>query len=158
MRKFMMVLVCCGLTSCNFWDSQEKKTQELIEKQLGEIDWNDVDAYPIFEDCDENWTQTRQRECFENGIIAHFSKTLREYEFILKEGVDPVVQVDFLIDITGKIVVLHIEKDAAIDQQMPEFDSNIRESLLRIPPLEPAIKNRIPVKAKFRIPIILKRN
>lgn len=158
MRKFVMVLILCGLTSCGFFDSNEKKTQELVQKELDAIDWNDVDAYPIFEDCDENWTQIEQRECFENRLLEHFSKTLSEFEFILKEGVNPIVQVDFLVDTDGKIIVLDIEKDAAINQQMPEFDGIISQSLLRIPPLAPAIKNRIPVKAKFRIPIVLNVN
>lgn len=158
MRKFVMVLILCGLTSCGFFDSNEKKTQELVQKELNAINWNDVDAYPIFEDCDENWTQSKQRECFENGLLEHFSKTLYEFEFILKEGVNPRVQVDFLVDIDGKIIVLDIEKDGAIDEQMPEFDEIISQSLLKIPPLAPAIKNRIPVKAKFRIPIVLNVN
>lgn len=158
MRKFVIVLVLCGLTSCGFFESKEEKTQKLVQKELNEIDWNAVDAYPIFENCDENWTQTKQRECFENGLLEHFSKTLSEFEFVLDEGIDPIVQVDFLVDEEGKITVTRIEKDRAIDRQMPEFDGIIRQSLLRIPPLAPAIKNRIPVKAKFRIPIVLNVN
>lgn len=158
MRKFVMILVLCGLASCGFFESKEEKTQKRVQKELDAIDWNAVDAYPIFEDCDENWTQTKQRECFENGLLEHFSKTLNEFEFILDEGIDPTVQVDFLVDEEGKITVTHIEKDTAIDRQMPEFDGIIRQSLLRIPPLAPAIKNRIPVKAKFRIPIVLNVN
>lgn len=153
-----MVLVLCGLSSCVLFESKEKKTQDLVTKELDAIDWNNVDAYPIFEDCDENWTQTKQRECFENGLLEHFSKTLNTFEFVLKKGVDPTVQVDFIVDTEGKIIVFDIEKDAAIDEQMPEFDNIISQSLLRVPTLAPAIKNRVPVKAKFRIPIVLKVN
>ena len=158
MRKFLMVLVLWGLSSCNLFDSQEKKTQELIQKELAEIDWNEVDAYPIFEFCDETLPKTEQRECFENGLLEHFSKTLQEFEFILKPGVDPTVIVDFLVDEKGKITIIEIEKDSTINKQMPEFDGIVRQSLKRIPPLAPAIKERIPVKAKFRIPIVLKAN
>ena len=156
MRKFVIVMVLCGLASCKLFDSSEKKTQELIEKQLGEIDWNEVDSYPLFEDCDENLTKTAQRECFENELLKHCSKTLNEFEFILEPGIDPIVIVDFLVDKDGRIAIIAIEKDSAIDKQMPEFEGIIRQSLKRMPPLAPALKRAIPVKAKFRIPIALK--
>lgn len=158
MPKLVPILVLCGLTSCSFFESKEEKTRKQVQRQLEQIDWNTVDAYPIFEECDENWPQTQQRECFENGLLAHFSDTLKEFDFVLDEGIDPTVQVDFLVDEKGKITVTHIEKDTAIDRQMPEFDGIIRQSLLRMPPLAPAIKNRIPVKTKFRIPIVLNVN
>ncbi len=158
MRKFVMVLIVCGLTSCDFFDSKEKKTRELVQKELNEIDWNEVDAYPIFEFCDETLTKTEQRECFENGLLEHFSKTLNEFEFVLESNTDPTVIVDFLVDRDGRITIIEIEKDSAINKRMPEFDGIIRQSLKRMPPLAPAIKERIPVKAKFRIPIVLKVN
>ena len=158
MRKFMLVLVLCGFTSCNFFDSKEKKTQELVQKELNEIDWNDVDSYPLYDDCDENLTKTAQRECFENELLKHCSKTLKEFEFILDSDIDPSVLVDFLVDKNGRISILDIEKDTAIDKQMPEFEEIIRQSLRRMPPLEPALKRGIPVKAKFRIHIVLKVN
>lgn len=158
MRKWVTVLVLCGLASCGLFESKERKTQKLVQKELDEMDWNSVDAYPIFEECDENWTQTKQRECFENGLLEHFSETLSGFDFILDEQIDPTVQVDFLVDEKGKVTVTRIEKDTAIDRLMPEFDEIIRQSLVRIPPLAPAIKNRIPVRAKFRIPIVLNVN
>lgn len=158
MRKFVMLLVFCGLASCNSKDAHEKKTQALIEKQLGEIDWNAVDSYPLFEDCDENLTKTGQRECFEKELLKHCKKTLNEFEFILDPGVDPIVIVDFLVDKDGRIAIIAIEKDSTIDKQMPEFEEIIRLCLKRMPPLAPALKRAIPVKAKFRIPIVLNRN
>lgn len=158
MRKFVMVMVLCGLTSCGLFESKEEKTRELIQKELNAIDWNDVDAYPIFEFCDETLSKMEQRECFENGLLEHFAKTLNEFEFVFEPVEDPTVIVDFLVDKDGKITIIEIEKDSTISQQMPEFDGIVRQSLKRIPPLAPAIKNRIPVKAKFRIPIVLKTN
>ena len=158
MHKFIMVLVLCGMTSCDFFESQERKTQELIQKELSEIDWNEVDSYPLFEDCDENSSKTLQRECFENELLKHCSKTLDAYEFILDADIDPTVIVDFLVDKDGRITIIDIEKDPKINKQMPEFEGIIRQSLKRMPPLAPALKRGIPVKAKFRIPIVLKTN
>lgn len=158
MQRLTLLVFLCLTSSCDLFVSKDEKTQELVNKELLAIDWNDVDAYPIFEDCDETLTKTEQRECFENGLLKHFSEALKEFEFVLEPDVDPKVIVDFLVDKEGRIAIIEIRKDPAINKQMPEFDGIISQSLKRIPPLAPAIKNRIPVKAKFRIPIILNSN
>ena len=86
MPKLLTVLLLCGLASCTFFESKEKKTRELVQKELREIDWNDVDAYPIFEFCDETKSKLEQRKCFEKGLLEHFSKTLNEFEYIFTKS------------------------------------------------------------------------
>ena len=155
MPKIWAILIICSFSSCDFFQSKNAKTQELINQEMLNIDWNDVDNYPLFEDCDETLTKTGQRECFERELLDHFSAILREFEFVLSQDIDSTVYVDFMIDKGGRISVLEIEKDNAIDLQMPEFDGIIIQSLKGLPPLAPALKRGIPVKAKFRIPIVL---
>lgn len=155
MQRLFVLIFLCLATSCNLFTSKDKKTQELVDKELQEIDWNNVDNYPLFENCDETLTKTGQRECFESELLKHCGKSLREFEFLLDDAVDRTVLVDFLVDKDGRITVVDIQKDAAIDKQMPEFDGIIRQSLKNMPPLAPALKRGIPVKAKFRIPIVL---
>ena len=146
------------MTSCELFVSKDEKTQELVNKELLEIDWNDVDSYPLFEDCDENLTKSAERECFEKELLKHCSQTLNEFEFKLDSKIDPTVIVDFLVDKNGRIMIVAIEKDSVIDREMPEFDRIVRQSLKNVPSLAPALKRGIPVKAKFRIPIVLKSN
>lgn len=155
MRKLWAILIICSFISCDLFKSKDKKTQELINQEMLGIDWNDVDNYPLFENCDEILTKTVQRDCFERELLDHFSAILQEFEFVLNGDIDPTVYVDFIIDKEGRISVLDIEKDRAIDVQMPEFDGIIIQSLKGLSPLAPALKRGIPVKAKFRIPIVL---
>ncbi len=156
MQRITILVLLCLMTSCDLFTSTDKKTQELVNKELLEIDWNDVDSYPLFETCDENMTKTGQRECFENELLKHCAETLNEFDFVLESDINPTVIVDFLVDKDGRIDIIDIEKDSAINKQMPEFDGIIRQSLKNMPSLAPALKRGIPVKAKFRIPIVLK--
>ena len=158
MRKFLAILVLYSSFSCDLFVSKEKKTQKLVNQEILAIDWNDVDNYPLFENCDESTSKTSQRECFESELLTHFSATLIEFEFVIDPEVNKTVFVEFLIDHEGKISVIHIEKDKAIDKEMPEFDGIISQSLRNLPPLAPALKRGIPVNAKFRIPIVLDSN
>lgn len=158
MRKFLTILLLCSCLSCGLFESKEAKTQKLVNKEMLTIDWNDVDNYPLFENCDESTSKTMQRQCFERELLNHFSATLQEFEFVIDPDTNTTVYVDFLIDQEGKITVVDIEKDKGIEKTMPEFDGIISQSLRNLPPLAPALKRGIPVRAKFRIPIVLNTN
>ncbi|WP_236262795.1 energy transducer TonB [Aggregatimonas sangjinii] len=156
MRQLFILLTMCSLASCGFFTSKEEKTAELVNEQLQQIDWSDVDNYPLFENCDETVSKLSQRRCFEKELLKHCSKTLMEYDYHLNTETNPKVLVDILVDQDGRISVLAIQKDSVIDVQIPEFDKNVTQAIKNIPPLAPALKRGIPVKAKFRIPIVLK--
>ncbi len=155
MKYFLSYCLLVLFASCELFVSKEKKTQELVNKEMLEIDWNDIDSYPLFENCDETLTKMVQRECFEQEVLTHCAKNLKDVEFTLLSGADSIIQVDFLVDQEGRISILEIQKDPAIDTQMPNFDQLIEQSLQKMPSLAPALKRGIPVKAKFRIPILL---
>ncbi|MEO9891675.1 hypothetical protein [Aurantibacter sp.] len=155
MRKIFFLLFLCLMSSCGWLTSKEKKTQELVQQELLEIDFNEVDTYPLFENCDETLTKNGQRQCFEREVLANCAKILNQYRFVLKANTDKNVLVDFLVDQNGEVSVLRIQKDNSIDELMPEFNQLITQGLEELPPLAPALKRGIPVKAKFRIPIIL---
>ncbi|MGB5388271.1 MAG: hypothetical protein WBN20_15935 [Eudoraea sp.] len=155
MRKLLILSCLCLLSSCDLFTSTEVKTQQLADKELQAINWNDVDQYPLFDVCDEAVSKSAQRECFENTLLLHFSKTLEEFEFILDNDVEERVYVDFIVNKDGKVAVLNIEKNRIIQEQIPEFDGIISRSLKSLPPVEPALKRGIPVNTKCRIPIVL---
>ncbi len=155
MKRFLSLFFVLLLGSCSFFESKEKRTQKLINDELRQIDWNAVDSYPYFYSCDESATKTAQKACFETTLIAHFQKTLNEFEFTLSDKKSATVEVIFIIDTTGQIKVTNIEKDASVLKQMPEFDGVITQSLKNLPKLAPAIKRGIPVNTKYRIPVQL---
>ncbi|MCJ7466195.1 MAG: hypothetical protein MUO53_05820 [Maribacter sp.] len=155
MRKFWVIGLVCAFVSCDFFESKDKKARELVNQEMRNIDWNEVDNYPLFEACDETLTKQDQKVCFENELTSHLAATLEEFEYILDADINPTVYVDFVIDGEGKISVLNIEKDTKIDLEMPEFDGIITQSLKGVPKISPALKRGIPVRTKFRIPIVL---
>lgn len=145
----------CLFASCKWFDSRETRTRKLVQAELKSIDWNDVDQYPLFSDCDETNAKEAQKNCFEQTLLLHFSSTLHDFEFVLDQEVDDVIYVDFLVDREGAISVLDIERNDAVQDQIPEFNGVITQSLKSLPRLAPALKRGIPVNAKFRIPLVL---
>ena len=159
MRKILFILIICGLASCTLFESTDKKTQKLVEEGLLQIDWSEVDDYPLFSVCDETVSKEKQKHCFEEKLILHLSKDLREFQLISEKEIKEVIYLDFIVDKTGTISIANIENKEAIGNQITEFNSRIEESLNSLPRIEPALKKfeskGIPVSAKFRIPIFL---
>lgn len=155
MRK-VAILVCFGLlASCNWFVSKEEKTQELVKEEMRQINFNEVDRYPLFGDCDEMMEKEAQLECFKTTLLSHYTAILKEFEFELDTDVNAMVYVDFLVDRNGEISVLEVGRNGEIDKQIPEFQSILIQSLKGLPPLLPALKRGVPVSSKFRIPIQL---
>lgn len=158
MKRYVYFLLFILISSCSFFESKQKRTQELINEELRHIDWNSVDSYPFFYTCDETATKAQQKICFEETLISHFQETLNDFEFTLTDKESETAAVIFVIDTLGRINVITIEKDASVLTQMPEFDGVITQSLKNLPKLAPALKRGIPVNTKYRIPVQLNTN
>lgn len=158
MRKIAVLCGLCLMVSCDWFSSREANTRKLVDKELSGIDWNDVDQYPLFTECDEVVAKTAQRECFENTLLKHLAMTLQDFEFVLNQDFEDTIYVDFLVDREGQLSVLEIQENEAVREQIPEFNGVISQSLNSLPKLEPALKRGIPVNAKFRIPLVLNTN
>ena len=150
------ILYCIFLfISCNWFVSREEKTQKLVNQEMHDINWNEIDKYPLFDNCDELRSKKGQRKCFEETFILHFSVIINEFKFESNSDINDTVNVDFLIDRNGELSILNIEKNTKIKNQIPGFNAIIIQGFKELPAIAPALKRGIPVATKFRIPIVL---
>lgn len=155
MRKLLTIFILCGLTSCSLFESKDEKTQKLVDNEMLQIDWSDVDDYPLFSDCDETVSKALQKTCFEEKLLLHLSKDLQEFQLTSETEIKDVVFLDFKIENDGSITIVNIENKEIFGSQMEKFEAKVVSSLKSLPSIEPALKRGIPVSAKFRIPIFL---
>ena len=155
MHKLWVFSFLVILGSCNLFTSKEEKVQELVDIQMQDINWNDVDTYPMFANCDENSEKAIQKGCFEATFLKHFSSALEGTDFIKEATNGGSMVLHFSVDNAGTITVLSIEKDSVMEAQFPEFMERIAKILTEIPELKPAVKQAIPVRVKFTLPITL---
>jgi hypothetical protein len=158
MRKVAVLACFCLFTSCDWFTSKEEKTQELVNEEMRNINFNEVDRYPLFDTCDEMLDKTGQLNCFQNTLITQYTETLEDFEFQFVSDINTIIYVDFMVDHKGEISVLEVQRNEDIENQIPEFRSIITQSLKGLPPLSPALKRGVPVSSKFRIPIIVNSN
>lgn len=130
----------------------------MVAREMERIDWNAVDHYPLFEECDELMTRPTQKNCFENKITTHLRERIKTYNFELQDSIRAVVYLDLLVDREGIIKIADLEQNDQISAQIPDFNRLMQREINALPQVEPALKQGVPVNVKFRIPIVLNAN
>lgn len=155
MRKFFFLLILASFTSCNYFQSQGAQTEELINQELLAIDWNDVDQYPLFENCDETATKQVQKECFQVNMLNYFATSFEDIEFEVDKDLNDTLYIDFLIDEHGFITVLEIQEKDNVKKVLPQLRDELSKRLNDLTTVAPALKRSTPVSVKFRLPLVL---
>ncbi len=156
MRKAIALFLVSLCFSCQYFEKKVPNEKELLEKQLKEINWNEVDEYPSVADCEKLTDETQRKQCF--------------FEF-LTTTIQQKLAVDTLSTLFPKLDTIEVKVTVFPNSTMefkPQFtkdsvaydtikiDSILRIRLVNFPKVNPAIKRGIPVKTKFVLPVIIK--
>lgn len=148
----LLSLLCC---SCNFLEKSKVSEEELVQQKMAEINLNEVDAYPLFNDCDENQSKDIQKQCFEQHITALFSQLIANQQFEVEEDIHDTLYIYLKVDREGKIFYEKSEKSNVLAHAFPKLDSILSAETALLPNIYPAKKRSIQVATKFKLPIII---
>lgn len=130
--------------------------KELLDKQLKEINWNEVDEYPSVTDCEKLMDANQRKQCFFEFLTATIQQKL---------AIDTLSTLFPKLDtIEVKVTVFpnsNMEFEPQFSKDSVAYDTIKIDSILRIrlvdfPKVNPAIKRGIPVKTQFVLPVIIK--
>lgn len=154
MQRWWFLIFLLFLGSCNYFMSKEEQSKKMVSDELMAIDWNDVDQFPLFDECDEMAQKTEQRSCFEREMLKRFVEAFSDTVYEVDEEINDTLFVDFEVDEDGFVNIKEIEESNSIEQVVPGFRDEIRNRLRDLTVI-PAHKRGINVKIKFRLPIVL---
>ena len=146
--SIIMVTYSCDFISPNQTTLRNTALLDTI------IDYNDVDVYPLFMDCNNCDSSEKQNLCFEMELIRRLQKITSKTSLGISGELSDTIMVDILVDTEGKISIVKIHKGPAIEQQIPELDSLLFKSFAALPvAVQPSLKRGIPVNSMFKLPI-----
>lgn len=158
MQRWLYLAIFLLLASCQYFLSQEERTQQLVDKELMAIDWDDVDQYPLFTACDEDVSKSEQKYCFEARLMEHVAKAFEDLEINVDHELNETVFVDLKIDEHGFITVLNVTEGKGLAQQLPNFGEEVSKRLNDLTTVAPALKQGTPVSITMRLPLVLNTN
>lgn len=130
--------------------------KELLQKELKAINWKEVDEYPSFVDCDKLEEKTQRQQCFFDYLTQLIQEKLHADTLsVLYPELDTIeVKVTVFPDSRMQFEPQFPKDSVAYDTI--KIDSILHARLVGFPKVNPAIKQGIPVKTQFILPVIIK--
>ena len=154
-RLVILISVLTVTISCDFISPEKTALRNTMALDTV-IDYNEVDVYPLFMDCNNCDTSEKQNLCFEMELIRQLQKITLDIELGANDQIRDTVMVDILVDTEGKISISEIHKSEYILEALPELDSLLYQSIAELPAtVQPSLKRGIPVNSMFKLPIVV---
>jgi len=130
-------------------------SDDVLQEELKEIDWADIDTYPAFTACDDKIEKSEQKSCFEAQLFSSLQEKLTSVPWVTSESIKDTIYLPLTIDTLGIIQLGRIEIDSLIQKSFPKLDSLIHRGITDLPTPAPAYKRGIPVQVKFTMPLVV---
>ncbi len=156
MRSIVFLLILLLATSCNYFEKKKVYPEDLLEEELQTFNWNEVDTYPTFSNCDSITVKEDSKACFQNTIIGSVNQFLEAQNIVVSNDINDTIRLKIIIDNKGVLEIESIQIQPETIVQIPEIESLLRQSLKSIPKIYPAIKRNQQVTTAFELPVIVK--
>jgi len=155
MKYFGFLLLIFCITSCDYFEKKKVNAEDILDQELKTFNWNEVDEYPSFSTCDASDTKENRKRCFETTLSQHILTEIGTASIIVNEAIQDTVMMTFQISEEGILRISNIQSNAKINDQIPDLESILRESINGLPEIFPALKRGQQVKTEFKMPIVI---
>lgn len=157
MNKFLSIFsLLILLASCQYFEKRVPSEEELLQKRLKEINWNEVTVYPSVAECDSILDKELQKECFFNYLTEIIHQKIALDSLPTSTKILDTIEVKVTVFPDSKITFEPLFSSDSLTYDKQKTDSIIKARLTDFPKIEPAQKEGIPVKTQFILPVILK--
>ena len=143
-------------TSCQFFETDKISSETFYEEEIKAIDWDQVDRYPAFSNCEQFSEKEEQKHCFETTLSRYVHEFIASQNLVTQSDLNSAIQMNFTISNQGEISNLSIVMDSTIQKKIPRLKEWLTHSIDSLPKLLPAYKRGIPVETKFQLPVLIK--
>ncbi|MFV9549903.1 hypothetical protein [Algibacter sp. PT7-4] len=158
MRYCFVFLFIFTLASCEYFNVKKTSSEAILKEELKAFNWNDVDEYPSFAECDSVKTKQNRTQCFQHIITQTVRDYLLDEQIVVTQDISDTLNLKFRVTNKGDLVLLDVKINALTVQEIPDIKQFIDSSLLALPKIYPAIKRGQQVTTEFKLPIVIQVN
>lgn len=152
-RSLGLFLVAATLGACQLIDRQVPSKDELLEKELQSINWEEVDEWPSVPDCDSVSEKQARKQCFLDFLAQTIGSRIEADTLAVLYPELDTISVKVMINPDSTVVFQPITDADLYSGQ--RIDSIIKSRLYDFPKVNPALKRGLPVRTQFDLPVIL---
>lgn len=153
MHKTTFGIFLLLLIGCKNFETKKVSSETILQQKLEHFNWNEVDAFPTFENCQHLMEQLEKKRCFENTFTKLIYEELSEKPIVLGDSVRAKVVLHLLISAKGDPKIDSIVLPPNLQKKIPGLEARLRASIDSLPKIHPATTRGIPVATKFTLPI-----
>lgn len=153
MYKITWVFLFFVLLGCQQLETKKIFSDEIAAEELKHINWNNVESYPSFPECEKCENKTKQKRCFEQQVTSVIYESLATHQVVLQDSLQEKVVVFIGISAKGEVKIDSLKASPYLYTQLPEFKTWIRDAVSSLPKTYPAQKRGIPVSTSFQLPL-----
>ncbi|GEL10764.1 hypothetical protein FGL01_15030 [Flavobacterium glycines] len=130
--------------------------KELLQKELKAINWKEVDEYPSFVDCDKLDEKIQRQQCFFDSLTQLIQEKLQLDTLSALYPELDTIEVKVTVFPNSKMQFEPQFPKDSVAYDTIKIDSILHARLINFPKVNPALKQGIPVKTQFILPVIIK--
>ncbi len=155
MKKFLVFFLILHLQSCQYFDKKVPIESDLLNKQLKEINWKEVDQYPSVVECEKLTDEIQRKQCFFQFITSSITQKLNVDSLSVLFPKLDTLNLNVTVNSNATILFQPLFPKDSVGINRIKIDSILKVKLINLPQVNPAIKRGIPVKTQFILPIII---
>ena len=150
--SIFLVLVAA---SCQYFEKKVPNENELLQNELKQVNWNQVDDYPSVENCEQLSNKKQQKQCFFDFLSQSISSRLNLDSIKIKYPQLDTLKIEVTVFASSKTKLKTLTVvDSAFDAT--SLDAYLNSQMADLPKISPAIKRGVPVKTMFVLPLKLR--
>ncbi|NJX15867.1 hypothetical protein [Tamlana crocina] len=155
MKFFIVSILVLMLSSCENFKVKKTSSEAILKEELQTFNWNDVDEYPSFENCESSISKAEKKVCFQHTLTNHITGFLMNERIVVSQDIYDTVLLQMQVSKRGMLKLIGAKIDSLTIQEIPELDSIIKNSLDSLPKIFPAIKRGQQVTTEFSLPLVI---
>lgn len=153
MYKITFGILVMLLVGCKNFETKKISSEEVLNEQLQDFNWKEVDVYPSFATCDEFSQKQALKECFETTMTKYLYQALAQHHIASGDTINATVMVYLAISDQGEPKIDSLAISEKLARQIPDLKKWIVSGIDSLPEIFPARTRGIPVATKFILPI-----
>lgn len=158
MKQTLVFIIVLMLFSCEYFNVKKTSSEAILKEELQVFNWNDVDEYPSFTECDSLLLKEEKKVCFQSVLTTNICKYLKDEKLIVTQDIKDTINLHFKISKKGEIFLMDFDMDSLTKLEIPNIKELINKSLDSFPQIFPAIKRGQQVTTEFNLPVIINVN
>lgn len=152
MKSGYVIALLLLLTACKTDQEIQLEAQEKASLRFQELDKSQLDAYPLFDGCDE---MVNNADCFYSHLQQLINDRLAMCDLDLQLAARDSVVASVTVLKSGQIRYDSILQPGLNHIAHKKIDSLLQSRLAHLPAIQSALKQDIPVTSSYLLPIVL---